>query len=247
MKPSIEKLSTMFTKLNKEANAVPFSDVDYYANQIEIIFEVSEVEAYELAQQLKEKNMKKLQITGFTYVTTTGIARMYQALDSYGTVGILYELDSDEMVSMLMDTKHFNNEAYITEHTHFTVDMPQFDDMLIEIHDELVDAYTMVLWGYSHMLNEVSINSRTITNFGSAVDMTIDTWEPKTVTIEELEAHCANTTHIEPVYVRLIAHADGQSYQRFEWTIGEAEEFHAFAAMYEAIKAVYANINIQLV
>ena len=240
MKPSIEKLSTMFTKLN---TTVPFSNVDYYANQIEIIFEVSEVEAYELAQQLKETIVKTLQITGFKHVTTTGIARLFQELDSYGTIGMLYELTGEQKANMLMNIRHFNPETYIT----VPKESPEYDNIMIEIHDELVDAYTMVTWCYSHMLNDIAINERTITNLSSALDIEIPEWEYKTVTIKELEQHCANTTNIEPVYVRLSAHEDGHSYQRFEWTIGEAEEFDTFAAMYEIILGLYPNATIQII
>lgn len=240
MKPSIEKLSTMFTKLN---TTVPFSNVDYYANQIEIIFEVSEVEAYELVQQLKETIVKTLQITGFKHVTTTGIARLFQELDSYGTIGMLYELTGEQMANMLMNIRHFNQEAYIT----VPKESPEYDNLMIEIHDELVDAYTMVTWCYSHMLNDIAINERTITNLSSALEIEIPEWEYTTISINELEGHCANTTHIEPVHVRLFAHEDGHSYQRFEWIIDDAAEFHTFSSMYFAIKALYPNATIQLV
>lgn len=244
MKPSIEKLSTMFTRLN---TTVPFSDVNYYANQIEIIFEVSEVEAYELAQQLKEKNMKRLQISGFKHITATGIARLYQELDSYGTIGMLYEITGDEAVNMLMNTRHYDSKTYIKEHYAIAEDTSDFDDIGVEIHDELVDAYTMVIWGYSHLLNRVEINGRTINNLSSAVDIRLDTWEHKPVTIEELDTYCANTIHIKPVHVRLFTYEEGHSCWRFEWTIGEAEEFHIFAAMYETIRGLYPKAVIQII
>ena len=240
MKPTIKRLVEMFTKLN---TAVSFSDVDYYANQIEIIFEVSEVEAYELAQQLKETTMKTLEISGFKHVTTTGIARLFQELDSYGTIGMLYELTGEQMANMLMNTRHYSPETYIT----VPKESSEYDDIMIEIHDELVDAYTMVTWGYSHMLNDLAINGRTIANLSSALEIEVSEWEYKTVDINELEKHCANTTHIEPVHVRLFAHEEGQSYQRFEWTIGEATEFHTFSSMYETIRGLYPSVTIQIV
>jgi len=242
MKPSIEKLSTMFTRLS----TVPFSDVDYYANQIEIIFEVSEIEAYELAQQLKETTMKKLQITGFKHVTTTGIARLFQELDLYGTINMLYELTNDQMVSMIMNTPHFNSSTYISE-LYPSISNSEFDNMIIEIHNEIVDAYTMIIWSYRHMLDSIEINGRTIEYLSSAVDISFDSWEPKTVSIDKLLEHCINTTYIESVHVRLFTYEDGQSYQRFEWTIHEAEEFHVFETMYKTIKKLYPNTVIQIV
>ena len=187
--------------------------------------------------------MNALEISGFKHVTTIGIARLFQELDSYGTVGMIYELTGEQMANMLMNTRHYNPETYIT----IPKESPEYDDMLIEIHDELVDAYTMVIWGYSHMQDTITINNRTISNLSSALEIAVPEWEYKTVDINELEEHCANTTHIEPVHVRLFAHEDGHSYQRFEWIIGEAEEFHAFKTMYEAIKEVYENVLIQIV
>lgn len=187
--------------------------------------------------------MNALEISGFKHVTTTGIARLFQELDSYGTIGMIYELTGEQMANMLMNTRHYNPETYITAHKGSS----EYDDMLIEIHDELVDAYTMVTWGYSHMLNDLAINGRTIANLSSALEIEVPEWEDKTVDINELEEHCANTTHIEPVHVKLFAHEDGQSYQRFEWTIGEATEFHTFRSMYFAIKALYPSATIQIV
>lgn len=242
MKPSIKTVEKMFSTLN-----VDTTDVDKCADQIETIFDITEIEAYELAQQLKEKTMKTLKISGFKHVTTTGIARLFKELDSYGTVGMIYELTGEQMANMLMDTRHFNSSTYIEENYNQLVDTSEFDDMMTEIHDELVDAYTMVTWGYSHLQDDLFINGRTITSLSSALEIEVSEWEYKTVDINELEKHCANTTHIEPVYIRLFAHEDGQSIQRFEWTIGEATEFHTFSTMYFAIKALYPSVTIQIV
>ena len=49
MKPSIKTVEKMFSTLN-----VDITDVDKCVDQIETIFEVTEIEAYELAHQLKE-------------------------------------------------------------------------------------------------------------------------------------------------------------------------------------------------
>lgn len=57
--PTTQEMVILFAKVNRDCmrdgnDSVAFSDVDYYAEQIEILYEVSEIRAYELAQQIKE-------------------------------------------------------------------------------------------------------------------------------------------------------------------------------------------------
>jgi hypothetical protein len=188
------------------------------------------------------KGENKMEITGFKHVTEEGIARLYQTLDSYGTLGMLWELDNGEMANMLMNIPHFDYADVIP----FDNTSSEYDDMLMEIHDELVDAYVMVQYGYANCIDNQELNGRSITNLSSAVDIEIKEWEHKEISLAELQEHCANTTHEHAVYVRLFAHEDGHSHQRFHWTIGEAEEFNIFATMYDTIKKLYPNVTIQL-
>jgi len=58
-KPTVEEMFQLFTKVNSDcmrdgADSIPFTDIDYYAEQIEVIYEVCEIDAYELAQQLSQ-------------------------------------------------------------------------------------------------------------------------------------------------------------------------------------------------
>ena len=53
----VKNLIELFTKVNSDCmrdgeDSIPFSDIDYYAEQIEIVLEVSEIRAYELATML---------------------------------------------------------------------------------------------------------------------------------------------------------------------------------------------------
>lgn len=191
--------------------------------------------------------MNALEIKGFKHVTITGIARLFQTLDSYGTVGLLFEIPMESMLSMLMDTEHFGYEAYVTNVLKIDRNSPDYDKAYVEIHDELVDAYTMVIWGFSHLQDDVTTKERSIANLSSALELPVVEWDYRAITIEALEEYCAEHTVAEQVHVRLSAYGNGHSYQRFEWIIGEAEEFHAFKTMYEAIKEVYENVLIQIV
>lgn len=59
MKPTVKDLKDMFNKINNDCEKeggeiIPFSNISYYSEQIENIFEVEENEAIDMAVELAE-------------------------------------------------------------------------------------------------------------------------------------------------------------------------------------------------
>jgi len=57
--PTVQEMKALFTKVNSDCmrdsdDSIPFIDTEYYAEQIEVIYEVTEEQALELATKLKE-------------------------------------------------------------------------------------------------------------------------------------------------------------------------------------------------
>ena len=195
MKPSIKTLMRMFTSLNADESNVDFSDVDYHAEQIENIFEVTEIEAYELANQLKESTkMSEFTMTGFYHVSKNGVIAFWQYLEQQGSLDLLYDMKPDAKINELMLSEAFDLDAHIK--TNYPRE--NYDNILIEINDEMLDAITALEFCFATNQTQISFNGRSFENL-DCIHST-DVWSPNYYlncrsfhNIDDLGKYCMDT------------------------------------------------------
>jgi hypothetical protein len=229
MKPSIKTLVKMFSTLNVEDRCIDFSDLDYYADQIETIFEVSEIEAYELAQQLKEKaHMSEFKMTGFYHVKEAGVIEFWQLLTEKGSTDLLWEMTPTTKINALMQSEDFDLDAHIKTNYQYE----DYDTILTEIHDEMVDAITALEFCFATNQTSINFNGRSFENLDSIPEF--DTWNPniyypigskRELSIIELSHYCAETCHERTVNVTVKITGINVT-QEFDFIITGAEEYN---------------------
>lgn len=94
-------------------------------------------------------------MNGFKHITAEGVANFWGMMDSWGTIGMLWDIPNQARQDALMLTKDFNMTTYIKEKTVSEVGTEVFDDMMTELHEELVDARFALEYAFSAGLHDV--------------------------------------------------------------------------------------------
>jgi len=187
-------------------------------------------------------NDGEFHMTGFKHIQPSGIARLYQELDSYGTVGMLWEMGKGEMTGLILEDPKFDYQKYIKHDPK----SQEFDDELMEIHDELTEAISMVIYGFSNMINTIKLNTRAMYNMSAVLNIELIQWVDKEVSLSELHEHCAKQCAIEMVNIIIRTVSDGYCNQEMEFSIGNAEEFQAVEEIYCTLDSLYDKVTITL-
>lgn len=178
-------------------------------------------------------NDGKFHMTGFKYIKPEGVARLYQELDSYGTVGMLWEMDKGEMAELIIDKKNFNYKEYT-------------EDEIMEIHDELTEALSMVIYGFSNRINTLKLGTRAMYNLSAVLEMDLIPWLEPEVCLAELSRYCSEHCATETVNITIRTIGDGYCNQELKFCISGAEEFEVVEEIYSNLCSLYDKVTITL-
>jgi hypothetical protein len=156
--PTVPEMVKLFNKINDDCmraqeDSIPFTDVEYYAEQIENIFGVPEIRAYELATQLSKEN-SMLKIEGFNHVTAAGIAQLWQYFQMKGTIDMLYDMKPMDKINELMQSENFDMDAHIKTN----YGDADYDEVVADMIDELLE--TIITLEYCFIYDVYSIDFR---------------------------------------------------------------------------------------
>lgn len=178
-------------------------------------------------------NDGEFHMTGFKHIKPEGVARLYQELDSYGTVGMLWEMGKGEMAGLILDKKNFNYKEYT-------------DDEMMEIHDELTEALSMIIYGFSNMLNTLKLGTRAMYNMSATLKIELIPLLKPEISLSELSLYCAEHCANEVVMIKIRTIGNGYCNQEMEFSIGGAEEFEAVEEIYSSLCSLYDKVIITL-
>lgn len=182
--------------------------------------------AHHSCMVMEDSNMFKM--TGFYHVKEAGVIEFWQLLQEKGSIDLLWEMKPTTKTNALMQSEDFDLDAHIK--TNYVNE--DYDTILIEIHDEMIDAITALEFCFATNQTSIQFNGRSFENLDCIPEA--DTWNPnvyypigskRELSLSELSRYCAETCHEREVEVIVTAHGPNVV-QNFKFIIGGAEEFN---------------------
>jgi hypothetical protein len=170
----------------------------YHCLKQDIIYNNTE-SCYSQIPQNEEENreMREFKVTGFHHVTVAGMMEFWRLLEENGTVCLLWDMKPNAKVNALMQSENFDLDAHIK--TNYVGH--DYDEILLELHDEMIDAITALEFAFTTNQTTIHFNGRSIENLDCVPSA--DVWSPniylpltvmKTFqTITELGQYCCNS------------------------------------------------------
>lgn len=202
---------------------------------------------------MEKSNFK---MVGFKHITENGVASFWSMMDSWGTIGLLWDLSNQMKADALMCEKDFCLSLYIEKQFGLTPDDDGFDELMIELHEELCDARFALEYAFAMSLTSVISykGERSFYNLDKLPQST--EWVQGTVyptelqhfdDYEELGNYCQDTlTTIGPDYIHVIVRATGEGHpdQELCYRVSGAQEYNAIiVAVNGLIEAEYTNFS----
>lgn len=203
------------------------------------------IKEYDMASQTAE-TPSTFAIVGFKHVTEEGIVALWQHLDNYGTVGLLFELSTQEKTDLLMQTYDFDYTTYIKAKFNLDERDAEFDDILMDLHDELVTAITVTEMCFVTMQNSYIGKHYSIFNFSEICNMAeLETFDLQgVITLPALSKYCAEHCHETVVRIRITASGNGYHEQVLYYTIAGAEDFNIVETLVNNMAEIYEVVVI---
>jgi hypothetical protein len=268
-----QEMITMFNKVNADcmrdgADSVPFSDVDYYAEQIAVIYEVSEIRAYELATQLAKeiKKMSEFTMEGFNHISADGIAEFWQLLHQQGTIDLLWDMQPKTKINALMQSENFDMDAHIkTNYCDHDSVVYNYDEIVTDMLDELLETIITLEYCFIYDVYNIDFKGRSLKNLDAIPDPGV--WSPNvylpitapeqvefTDIFTEFSQFCMEKT-AEGYEVQTVVitgepvDEDGNGYvmQQFEWLITGAADFNALQDMIDCLTEHHCFPNLKVI
>lgn len=188
----------------------------------------------------------EFRLYGFNHVTAAGAVAYWQMMSSVGTIGMLWDVPNDLRVDTLMQKEDFCMTAYITAKG-VKINTPEFDDMMVALHEELVDARFALEHAYTQNLNAIDcpVGKRGFIGLQSIEESHVfesTTWYPMVkmsfTNLRDLEQWCAEKTANGTVKVTVVTRGEEGVlwWQKLQFNINVADEYHAMVGVVEVLK-----------
>jgi hypothetical protein len=114
---------------------------------------------------------------GFKHVTYAGICAFWCLLEEKGSIDLLWDMKPTTKTDTLMCTENFNLDTHIKMNycDHDSI-VYSYDDILTEIHDEMIGAITILEFCFNTQTFDMQINGREF--IGLDKIKLSDTWSP---------------------------------------------------------------------
>ena len=204
----------------------------------------------------KERTMFKM--TGFKHVTEAGVKDYLQTMDSEGSIGLLWDISNQRRADILMQEAEFDMTTYCKR---YSTTEEEFDNVMVDLHEELVDARFALEHAFIQNLDEITcpVGKRTFSGIQSVKS---EDWNPKVyypMTKEQFEF-----TDIEKEFANFCMEKTAEGYevqaciitgepsdiedhgyipQDFEWLITGAADFYLCLDMINVL-TMYPNIKV---
>jgi hypothetical protein len=209
------------------------------------LFETLIHEGYDLF--ITTQDNPAFEMVGFKHVTVEGVANYWTYMDSNGTVGMLWDCTNQERIDMLMLKGNFNMTTYITDKWNVEVGSPLFEDIMLELHDELVDARFALEYAYSAGFNDVDCMGftryfRNLNALPQSEEWNPKSYYPQSIPTEfichaDLEAYAIEETVKRSFYVTVTATSEEyEEIQKFDFFITGANACNCLGAIDDALR-----------
>jgi len=193
---------------------------------------------------------RTFEMTGFSHVTREGAIDYMCTMDSEGSISMLWDMSNQRRVDILMQTPNFDMSAYCKARS---TDEETFDKIMVELHEELVDARFALEHAFIQNLTNIDcpVGERTFRNLDCITKSEV--WNspicyPLPTAVATFDLHkidngfsnyCCDHSPEEVVKVRIIAEGDGYASQDFLYNVCGAEPFNALCGMINEMLEIY--------
>jgi hypothetical protein len=206
---------------------------------------------------------KTFEMVGFKHVTVEGVANYWSYLDSNGTIAMLWDLKNQDRMDNLMMKDNFNMTTYITDKWNVEVNSPLFDDIMMELHEDLVDARFALEYAYSSGKKDVDcMSGKYFRNLDKLPESAV--WNPPSYYPQaepviftdisgEFAEYCQEQTVNHVVEATICTghsgDVDGSGYtpQELTWSITGAADFNAFQDIVDSLFQMHQYHELKVV
>ena len=201
---------------------------------------------------------RQFEMTGFKHVTLAGAAAFVCMMESEGSVAMLWDIDNQRRADVLMQEANFSIQAYCKRRS---TTEEEFDAVLIELHDELVDARFALEYAFAQNLNDIDCPAgsrilRNIKHIKQYEELVTNRVSKRFSNVlfkdrAEMEHHVfeyfETGEYVGPITIRTVCTPDAAgeccSPQDFNFTIDGAGDYNFFMDMCNSLEEDYEKVT----
>lgn len=204
----------------------------------------------QIPKEEEAEEMREFTITGFHHVTAAGMIDFWKLLEEKGSIDLLWDMQPNTKTNTLMQSENFDLDAHIkTNYCDHSGKVYNYDDILVELHDEMVDAITALEFAFTTNQTNMFFNGRSIENLDCIPSAEV--WNPNVyypitaghtfTNFDDFAEYCMNECANNEVFVTIATgepideDGDGHLAQTFEWRVTGAADCNILGELIDTL------------